>query len=136
MFRMLSDGQQLTVKTKEHAIAQMIDSISSRGMGLELDGDVILRVFGADSITGHDALAVGQYIKDISGALITTTSSLWGKGAKLLMLHNDYKVYDVSGNFVLITGEEIRLREGDQIYAFGTADREATHIFITGRSAR
>ena len=136
VFRMLSDGQQLTVKTKEHAIAQMIDSISSRGMGLELDGDVILRVFGADSITGHDALAAGQYIKDISGALITTTSSLWGKGAKLLMLHNDYKVYDVSGNFVLITGEEIRLREGDQIYAFGTADREATHIFITGRSAR
>ena len=134
VFRMLCDGQLLTLKTKDREVAKKVDSISSQGMGMELDGDVILRVFGADSVTGNDALAAGQYVKDISGALITTTSSPWGKGAKLLMLHKDYKIYDVSGNSGLITGWETQLREGDRIYAFGTADREATHIFVTGRS--
>lgn len=129
-FQMLSDGQLLTLKTRDRAVAEKVDSISSRGMGLELDGDVILRAFGVDSVTGNDVLAAGQYIKDISGALITTTSSPWGKGAKLLMLHKDYKVYDASGNYGLVMGQEIQLREGDRIYAFGTADREATHIFV------
>jgi hypothetical protein len=129
-FRMFGDGQILTLKTKDRAVANQVDSISSRGMGLELDGDVILRVVGVDCVTGHDALATGQYIKDISGALVTTTASPWGYGAKLLMLHKDYKVYDVSGNYGLITGQETQLREGNRIYAFGTADREATHIFV------
>ena len=134
VFQMLSDGQVLTLKTQDPAVAEKIDSISSRGMGLELEGDVILRAFGADCVTGNDVLAAGQYIKDISGALVTTTSTFRGRGAKLLMLHKDYKVYDVSGNFGLITGEETQLREGDRIYAFGTADREASHIFVVGRS--
>lgn len=133
VFRMVSDGQLLTLKTQDRAVATKIDSISSQGMGLELDGDVILRAFGADSVTGNDALAVGQYVKDISGALITTTASPWGKGAKLLMLHKDYKVYDVSGNSGLVVVRETQLREGDRIYAFGTADREATHIFVMNR---
>ena len=131
---MLADGQLLTLKTKDRAVAKDIDSIASQGMGLELDGDVILRAFGADSVTGNDVLAVGQYIKDISGALVTTTSNPWGKGAKLLMLHKEYKVYDVSGNSGLIMGNETQLREGDRICAFGTADREAVYIFVTGRS--
>jgi len=135
VFRMLSDGQLLTLKTKDREVAAQVDSISSRGMGLELDGDVILRAFGVDCVTGNDVLAEGQYVKDISGSLITTTSNLWGRGAKLLMLHKDYKVYDVSGSFGLVSGAETKLREGDRIYAFGTADREATHIFVVGRSA-
>ena len=130
VFRMVSDGQVLTLKTQDRAVANKIDSISSRGMGLEVEGDVILRAFGVDSVTGHDVLAEGQYIKDISGALITTTSSFWSKGAKLLMLHKDYKIYYVSGGYGLITAGETQLREGDKIYAFGTADREATHIFV------
>ena len=132
-FQMLSDGQVLTLKTKDREVADQVDAISSRGMGLKLDGDVILRVFGADSVTGHDVLAEGLYVKDISGALITTTASYWGKGAKLLMLHKDYKVYDVSASAGLVPGKETQLREGDRIYAFGTADREATHIFVIGR---
>ena len=134
VFRMLVDGQLVDLKTKEHEVAKKVDSITSQGMGLELDGDVILRAFGADSVTGNDVLAVGQYIKDISGALVTTTATLRGKGAKLLMLHKDYKVYDVSGNPGLILGKETQLREGDRICAFGTADREALYIFVTGRS--
>ena len=85
VFRMLSDGQLLTLKTQDREVAKNIDAIASRGMGLELDGDVILRVFGADSVTGHDVLAAGQYVKDISGALITTTSGPWGRSGKLLM---------------------------------------------------
>ena len=134
VFQMASDGQILTLRTRQHEVAKKIDSISSKGMGMELDGDVVLRAFGVDSVTGNGALVTGRYVKSITGAMVTTTSTYTGIKATPLMIHDDCVVYDVSQTAGDAMGAQTQLREGDRIYAYGTADEAATHIFVVQRA--
>lgn len=132
VFRLASDGKVVTVKTQDRELVKKMDSYSSRGMGLLLDGDVVTHCFGPNCVTGAGLLSSGREVRELSSAMVTTGS---GKSRVTpLMLHPDCKVYDVTGDPGTQLGEETQLRLGDKFYAFGTADEQATHIFVTQRA--
>lgn len=131
IFQLASDGKIVTVKTKDRNIAKNMDSYSSRGMGLILEEDVVTHCFGANCVTGGGLLSSGREVREVNSAMVTTGS---GKSRVTpLMLHPDCKVYDVTGNPGTTLGEETQLQLGDKLYAFGTNNEQATHIFVTVR---
>lgn len=129
-YRMVSNGQQLELKTNDISIANKIDSYSTRGMGLKLNGDVIEQVFDVSCATGGSTLVAGRYVHSFTAGMIATANNR-GTGLKPTLLHVDCKIYDATGG--PDTGKETTLRKGDQFYAYGDADDLATHIFITKR---
>lgn len=132
-FQMVADGQLRTLKTKEKSIANKVDSYSSRGMGMELDGDEILRVFDVSCVTGGGTLVAGRYVFTSNAAMIVTSSNTRGSGLRSAMVHKDCKIYDATGEAT--AGTEIALQKGDRFFAFGNSDGQATCIFVTRRAS-
>lgn len=132
VFDIACDGQLLKLKTQDKAVARSVDAYSARAMGLKLNGDVIEDVYGIACVTGNSALASGQYVCSIAGSVIATKASGGTRQAAVVM-GADCKVYDVTGAPGTALGEETTLQLNDRVYIFGTADGQATHIFVTER---
>ncbi len=132
-FAMLCDGQVLTLKTKDLDIANKVDSYSSCGMGLKLDGDVITGVYDVSCVTGNGLLASNRYVQSFSPSLVVSGNASY-KRLSYTLLHTDCKVYDVSASAAGAMASETELRADDCFVAFGDADKLATHIFIIKRT--
>jgi hypothetical protein len=131
-FQMVADSGLLTLKTQDKAISDQIDNFHSRGMGLQLNGDVIERVFDVSCATGGNVLATERHVFDYNAALITS-SNPYGGGLKPILLHPECKFIDATNS--PSTGDQITLRKGDRFYAFGNANGQATYVFVTRRSS-
>lgn len=130
-FRMVRDGEIVDLKTKDKKIANSVDAISSRTMGLVLEGDVIKQVVDVSCVTGETAMVIGRYVHSFTAAMIAHTNQR-GTGLSPLMLNADCKYYDVTGN-AKSGAMETTLRKGDRFIAVGNEDGLATHVFILGR---
>lgn len=129
-FRMVCDGEVVTRKTKDVAIANRIDSISSRGMGLVCDGEVVERVIDVACVTGNSVLTQSRYVHSFTEAMVVTGTMQYGN-LNHTMLQKDCKIYDVTDQ---ATAREAKLQAGDCIIAFGDGDFHASHVFIVSRN--
>lgn len=130
-FRMLCDGEVVTRKTNDAAIADRIDSYSSRGMGLICNGEIVEKVYDVSCVTGNSVLAQSRYVHSFTEAMVVTGNSKY-TSLNHTMMQKGCKIYDVSGN---AAGTETSLQPGDCIIAFGDEDFQASHIFITKRKS-
>lgn len=130
-FNMLCDGQQLTLKTKDDAVASKINGFYGGGMGLELDGDVILRAYSASCVTGSDAYTADRYVYTVNEAMVIHCNQR-RTGPRPLMLHPDVQICDISNPSKIVTSAKLSV--GDRFTAFSNADGQATHIFITQKA--
>ena len=130
-FNMACDGEILTLKTKDQTVAKKVDSYYTGGMGLELEGDVILRAYSVSCVTGSDPLAVGRYIYTYNDAMIIHCNQR-RTGPKPLMLHPQVQIYDVSDMRNVVPNATLNIN--DCFTAFCNADGQATHIFITRKA--
>lgn len=127
-FQMVSDEGLLTLKTKEQSIANQVDGYQSRGMGLVLDGDVILRAFDVSCATGGDVLAAGRHVTSFNDGMIISGNP-YGGGLSSILLHPECKFIDATNS--PSSGDRTKLQQGARFYAFGNADGQATYVFIT-----
>lgn len=130
-FNMVCDGELITLKTKDAAVADTVDSFDTGGMGLELDGDVILRAYSVSCVTGSEPLAVERYVYTCNEAMLIHCNQR-KTGPKPLLLHPELKVYDVSD--MVSVDPNATLNIGDRFTAFCNSDGQATHIFITRKA--
>ena len=93
---MFSEGVTKTYKTKDKTIVNYIDSQNNRGVGLELDGDVITYAWPGECVAGYGAL-VGYTVQNVTGSIISMTPPNAPDNVSNRILHATCKVYNMSG---------------------------------------
>lgn len=133
VFKLLCDGELLTLKTQDRSVARQVDMYSAKAMGLKLNGDIIEDVYEVACVTGNSALVSGRYVFSLDGSILATKASSKGKQTAVV-LASDCKIYDATGDPGTTLGEETTLQYWDQVNVFGDADGLATHVFVTKRA--
>lgn len=133
VFDMAADGAPVTVKTQDKEIASKIDSISSRAMGLKVNGGVVERVYDASCVCGWGLVATERYLQSLSGTVGTLVSSSNFENATNIILGSNTKVYDVTGNFGVKYGAETTLQLYDRATAFRDKTGQLSHVFVLSR---
>ena len=139
VFDLLVDGVMKQFKTKDKAIASKVDSYSA-GLGLRLDGDIILQAYGPNSIKGISG-GIAQYydVMSINGNKLhmvrnQVNSSQRGKEADI-ELAKDCKIYDISPS-AKTYGEAGTIGLGDRLICFADEDGKVAYVFIQFKSTR
>lgn len=83
-----------TFRSKDKALISKIDTQNTRGVGLELDGDIITRVWGSEFVSGYGG-AVGYTIDSITSIVLTMYSTT-GTSRTQIMAGN-CEVINISG---------------------------------------
>ena len=136
VFKMAVGGKQVTLKTKDKAIASTIDSFSYFMCGLEVEGNIIKRVYRPVYVSGNDYYGAGG-IRLVSGqtgsilSFVTSSSSSWSPVN--LVLKPDVEVYDVTGYPGTKVGEKTTYKEGDTIRIVADYNDNITHIYVVAR---
>lgn len=138
-FKLAHEGGNSTFRTSDKEIASAVDAIANRNMGLKVDGDIILKVYGAGTVSGGSVFASWFDVTSISGNFVQTLKDPNGTASdagatKAGFLAADCKVYDVT-TAANVQGEVTELRVGDRIQGWTNAAGEVTYIWvISGRT--
>ncbi len=139
---MAVDGKQVTLKAKDKEIADKIDSIAAKHMGLTLEGDVITAVHttAGNKVRGYFGSAASWYniekFTDASGKEFTAKK--YGSGTDAgttvtLKVADGAVIYNVSSRYDSFVGEPTTLRVGDQIHCLVDAEGDASFIYVVNR---
>ena len=129
------DGEHVEYKTRDHKVANFIDSIASQCVHLELDEEGIIKnAYNSSYATGGSSTASWYYIMEMDetsyfaarfdGAYAGKTAT--GRFAK------DVKVFDVSGQGAYI-GEPTELRLYDRVHCLRNAGGDVCVVMVVSR---
>lgn len=134
VFEMLCEGKVVKVKVKDKKLADQMESIYNRCMGLDVnEKGVVTRLYDATCVYGGAVLGTESYVTELSGPVITIASSsstsTWNS-----MLSPTCKVYNViQGEYGAKVGGELTLQLGDQITAFRNNESQLEIVFVLSR---
>lgn len=130
------NGEEITLYTRNQEVANAIDGVAARCMGLEFDENgYISGVLATKKVTGGGSWGSWYYIMDIDGNIISGekfTGSNVGSTTRGTMAE-DCKVYDVSGKGAYM-GEPTQLRQYDQVHGLKNEYGEICVLFVVGRT--
>ena len=130
LFELMVDGKVETFKVKDKDIADKMDAYANGCMGLELDGNIVTRVYDPDCVFG--GTAVGSTITDLYGPVVTITSnsgSTWSG-----IISPDCKIYNaITAEYGKKVGGETELQVGDTVITYRDHKAEIAIIFVTAR---
>ena len=133
------NGELVELKTKDQAVANKIDSIAAKCMGLRFDEDGnISGVISTKLTVGGSSFGSWYHVTDIQDNGIVSAyryanGSNKGKSVRGT-LADDCKIYDVSGTGAYI-GEPTQLRLYDQIHGLRNNHGQIGTIFVVSRSS-
>ena len=133
VFDMLEDGKRVTLRTKDKAIADSIDYLYHGCVGLDLDGDIITRVYMANCVAGDYSPGYKRIVTSLTGSLFTQTNAKDPTLFANCIISPDCKIYDVTGNPGVKKGTETTLQKGDEIVSWYNYRKEVGYIYVTGR---
>lgn len=130
--QMVGEGKERTLRTKDKALMDEIDSLVFKYMGLKLNGDVIEDVCSYACVCGWSSAGEGVYVDAISGNIVSLASaSTWN--LTNYVLGENCEIYDISGAYGVKNGTVAEVRLGDRVTGFKNAHGELTHLYITQR---
>jgi len=132
------DGRQITLKTRDKDIVDLIDAEAARCLGLKLDGDEILEAYRANYVWGGKQFCSYDIVTAIDAdGTITAQEADASKGNKTYVgrMAEDCRIYNVSATAVT-KGEKTTLRVGDKIHALKDLEGNVTYIYVVGRTYR
>jgi len=133
------NGEQVTYYTREQKVANSIDSIAAKCMGLTFDEEgYISGTVSTKKATGNGSFGSWFHVTDIDGDFVTAYK--FSSGSDTGSTHRgqlapDCKIYDVSGTGAYI-GEPTELRLYDQIHGLKNPFGQVVIIYVVSRSAR
>ena len=129
--RMACNGSLRTLKTKDKAIVDYIDSRAAKNVAMRVDGDVITEAFSAGLTFTGQTFCSWAVVTDIGDdGLLTAVKD--GKTTFTGYMTDDCKVFNVSPT-ASYTGVSSTLYEGDKIHALKSIDGSVNTIFIVDR---
>ena len=137
VYEMSLNGEPVTVKTRDMAMANALDKEAAKSYGLRFDengyvSEIILaknEVFGSYFASWH-------HITEVSGNTVTTLKIANGsdKGTSQTgILSRDCKIFDVSGASGPVGIQVDSVQEGDQIHGLKDCRGQICYIFIINR---
>ena len=124
------EGQVRTFRTQDKDLMTQIDKQSSRSVGLEVEGDVIKRVWGHEHVCGYGS-NVGYYVDSITSIVMTVVNST-GTTSKTSIMNSACKVYNMSGIGGEV-GSETQPQESDYVIILNNPAGEAMYVYILQR---
>lgn len=136
---MAVDGKQRTLKTKDRDIVNTIDAYAGGCMGLQLNGDVIVKAYSTKQMKGYTGGVEVSWCDVISingrTAIAQRTLSGADQGKKYTMyLSGNCQVYNVSSGYVSFRGEKTTLKVGDRVHCLRDENNNTTLIYVVNRS--
>lgn len=125
-------GKQVTYKTRDKEIANKVDAVAGRVMGLKLDGDIILDVYNGSSVGTGGVVASWYTVTKVDGRKITAYKASTGD-TKEFELAPDCEIYNVSSNYDSFQGEVTTIKVGDVIQGYKNIDDYAIIVHIITR---
>ena len=123
-------GREVTYRTRDVKLVDLIDSYNLSVFGLKLSGDIIVKAYDPVNVAGNWSWCSNNFVDSIDGIMIGTVNTA-GTPTNGILAEN-CEIYDVSG-FGKFKGVSASLREGDRIMAYQNALGEVTHVYILGR---
>ncbi len=132
------NGEQVTYYTRDQKVANAIDSVAAKCMGLVFDEEGnISGTVSTKKATGNSSFGSWFHVTDIDGEFVTAYKFASGSDTGTThrgQLAPDCKIYDVSGLGAYI-GEPTELRVNDQIHGLKNPFGQVVIIFVVSRSA-
>lgn len=130
------NGEQMTLYTRDQEVANAIDGVAAKCMGLSFDENgYITEVRSTQKMTGGKSWGSWYYIMDIDDSILSAkkySGNNVGSTARGVMAA-DCKVYDVSGKGAYI-GEPTQLRLYDQVHGLRNEFGEICYLFVVSRT--
>ena len=133
VFKMLEEDKQVTLRTKDIEIANAIDYLYHGCMGLELDGDIITRVYDAQCVAGYYSPGYRRYVTSLTGGIFTLTSADDATVFANCIMAENCKIYDVTGNPGVKKGTPTTLKLNDRVIAWYDYAQKVGYIYVTDR---
>lgn len=130
------NGEQVTLYTKDEKVANAIDKVAAKCMGLVFDEDgYIIEVLATKKVTGNSSFGSWYYVMNIDGSIVSAKKYTGSnKGSSIRgTVAEDCVVYDVSGTGSYV-GEPTELRQYDQIHGLKNPYGEVCVIFVVSRT--
>lgn len=136
---MATGGKQVTLRTKDKEIVNQIDGVSTRTMGLQVQGDEIIGWYKYNDLIRYMGGSIGGWctvtsVKD--GHVVLRgkdpSSSHYGKTYEF-DLSEDVPVYNVSNNFSSFMGEETEIKLGDKLFTLKDRTGKAAYVLVVSR---
>lgn len=124
------NGKLKEFRCKSKDVMSQIDAYGNRMFGLKVKGDIILKAYNPECVTGAYSFAANNWVTSIAGGIVGTTNAS-GTAVNGIMA-DDCKVYDVSGCSDHI-GAKTTLRVGDRIVAYNDADAMMRYVYVISR---
>lgn len=133
-FEMVETGKtgKQTLKTADKELANFIDSIANRVVGLQVEGNIIKNAYKDDDVFGWTSI-YGGYVPQIQGSIVSLVSFSKPDSPSNVLMKADFKCYDVSGKDVPY-GTETTLRVGDMATVTRDVSYNGVVIYITRRT--
>ena len=128
------DGQQKTYRTKNLALINEIDAVTTSCFGLDVEGDMILKLHKTSLSVGGAQFCSWDYVTAISGNRITAEEPDHSKTYTGKLTANT-KIFDVSGVGEFI-GVKTTLAVGDRIHALKDKNDNLTYVFVVTRAIK
>lgn len=134
-FLLAYDGQAVTLKTKDKAVADAIDSQVANVVGLVLDKDgfITKAVHAKQTVECKGGVSVSYVlVTGMDGSKVATFKENTGE-EKSITLASDVKIINVSHVYRDFRGEYTQLREGDKIHCLMDSSKKTNYVYITDR---
>lgn len=132
------NGEQVTYYTRDQKVANAIDSVAAKCMGLTFDEEgYISGTVSTKKATGNSSFGSWFHVTEIDGDFVTAYKFTAGNNHGTThrgQFAPDCKVYDVSGTGAYI-GEPTELRVHDQIHGLKNPFGQIVIIYVVSRSA-
>lgn len=131
---LLADGatEFKTYKTKDKALMTYLDSFGVRCVGLEVDGNKILRVYSPEAIFGFSSMITNRFVVNASLPFIDVVPYGLPNKTTSGIVDANCKIINASG--VGTVGKETELKVGDLIYTYRQPTGEICRIYVVRRT--
>ena len=138
VFDMIWQGKAVTLKTRSKSIANQIDQQASCALGMDVSGDVIVKVYGAENTSGGSSTMSGYRVKEVrsDGTVVVYINSGDNYRERTFRMKSDCVIYNVSDAYYNRKGETVSaLKTGDMVLVVTDINAEAEVVFIRYREA-
>lgn len=134
VFQMMGNGKTVTLKTKDKDLANRIDSISSKTMGIKRSGDTIVDVCHMNCVVGNRQPGEGRFVTSFMSNIVSIVSASNFQSGGNYMLGGEAQILDFTGDYGIKPGSQIKeLRDGDRLSFWIDVDGNLGAASVTQR---